>query len=212
MASIQKQALRSGLAFLGCDNDDDVPQWTTTEWPTLLGGWRSHHASVVVDHDEDQQTVLVAGGYNTNKYGSVRETSSVLLLSVGANEKKWKEGPDLNFCRMDHASVVCNGTVYILGGVSGAKAQAVIEKMDVVDLTRDTSAQWTTAKFSLMTGRKGCAAAVVKNRYIVVAGGISCDGYGGYGNNSVLSSVEIIDITEESPYAVTSGPSMNVAR
>ena len=209
MASIQQQALRSGLAFLGCKNNDDTPQWSTTEWPPLLGGRRSGNASVVVDHDKDQQTVVVTGGYIAERYGYTREMDSVLLLTVGADEKKWKEGPSLNFSRMNHAAVVCNGSVYIIGGATEGKWQTVIEKIDVVDLTLKTSGQWTEAKFSLMTtGRQGCAAAVVNNRYIVVAGGrdMHCSG------NSVLSSIEIIDTTVDGPYAVIYGPPMNVAR
>ena len=209
MTSIQEQALRSGLAFLGCDNDDDVPQWSTTEWPPMLDGWRFGHASVVVDHDKDQQTVVVTGGY---KPGERRETNSVLLLAVGANEKKWKEGPRLTFNRMNHTCVVCNGSVYIIGGETGGKSQTAIEKIDVMDLTRNTSRQqWTNAKYSLIDPeREGCAATVVNNRYIVVAGGKgyvydSC-------KRSVLSSVEIIDTINESPYAVIYGPSMKIPR
>ena len=209
MASIQEQALRSGLAFLGCDDDDDVPQWSTTEWPPMLDGQRSGHASVVVDHDKDQQTVVVTGGYKVDECGDSIAKSSVLLFAVGTGQKKWKEGPSLNFSRMNHAAVVCNGSVYIIGGGDEFKQRIVIEKIDVIDLTRDENAQWIEATHTLSSNQRyGCAAAVVNNRYIVVAGGMGNP----RNRNTVLSSVEIIDTIVESFCAVISGPSMNVAR
>ena len=170
----------------------------------MLDGRRHGHASVVVDHDEDQQTIVVTGEYLVEAY---RHTNSVLLLTMGSGEKKWKEGPSLNFSRSNHAAAVCNGSVYIIGGETDGKPQSVIEKIDIIDLTRDSSTQWTKEKYTLsISQRNRCAAAVVNNRYIVVAGGTKNL------SNPALSTVEIVDTTVESPYAVTSGPSMNVAR
>ena len=78
--TLQQQAQQSGLCFLEIDNNSEVPQWNTNDWPPLLGGWRRSHASVVLDHPEQHnnaQTVVVWGG---DKQGQ-GYTNSVLLMN-----------------------------------------------------------------------------------------------------------------------------------
>ena len=60
--TMQEQARLSGLEFL--DDSSLEPQWSTTreEYPPLLGGCRCGHASVVVDHDNEVQSIVVLGG------------------------------------------------------------------------------------------------------------------------------------------------------
>ena len=55
--TMQEQARLSGLEFL--DDSSLEPQWSTTreEYPPLLEGWRCGQASVVVDHDNEVQSV-----------------------------------------------------------------------------------------------------------------------------------------------------------
>ena len=69
MTRLHEEALRSGLGFVDSDNNTDASQWSSNEWPPLLGGWRWSHASIVLDHPEEDdkaQTVVVLGG---NKQG-----------------------------------------------------------------------------------------------------------------------------------------------
>ena len=57
--TMQEQARLSGLEFL--DDSSLEPQWSTTreEYPPLLG---HGHASLVVDHDNEEQSIVVLGG------------------------------------------------------------------------------------------------------------------------------------------------------
>ena len=201
---MQNEVKSSKLVFLDTDKDEE-PQWKTDSVPPLLGGWRSYHASVAVkDKETDQQTVVVIGGY---KSGDI--TNSVLLMNLGKDEKQWNEAPYLNQKRRGHAAVVCNGFVYVLGGFcNGCGYLNSIERIAVDDLlettcTTNNKKQWTTLNCRLSTPRNGCAAVVVHDRFIVVAGGY---------NGSYLSSTDIIDTVVKTQHTVIAGPSMKVAR
>ena len=85
-----------------------------------------------------------------------------------------------------------------------------IERTDVDDLMEVRSAststnQWTTLNCRLSTGRWGCCAVAVYNRYIVVIGGFKHE-------SPYLSSVDIIDTAVQSNHTMISGPSMTVPR
>ena len=204
--TLQRQAEQSGLCFMDSDNNSLAPHWNTNDWPPLLGGWRRSHASVVLDHpeqDDRAQTVVFLGGYN-NSQGY---TNSVLLMNLAEENKQWREGPPLNNRRCCHAAVVCNGGVYVIGGFNGSSLNS-IERIDVETLSsgslaNSTTNQWTTLNCRLSTAREGCSAVVVYNRYIVVMGGH---------NGHSLSSVDIIDTAVESNHTVIAGPSMTGPR
>ena len=134
-------------------------------------------------------------------------TNSVLLMNLAEENKHWREGPPLNSNRASHASVVCNGGVYVIGGFDGSYLNS-IERIDVEtlssgSLTSATSNQWTTLTCRMSTRRSGCSAVTVYNRYIVVVGGF---------NGNYTSSAEIIDSAVPSNHAVFAGPSMTVPR
>ena len=210
MTRLHEQALRSGLAFVDSDNDNSTTasQWNSNEWPPLLGGWRSYHASVVVDHPQQHdnaQTVVVLGGRQKNK----NCTNSVLLLDLAEENKQWREGPPLKDKRRCHAAVVCSGGVYLIGGHNGDSFLDSVERIDVEALCSgstaiSTSNQWTTLNCRLSTARQGCSAVPVSNRYIVIIGGII--------NTNYLSSVDIIDTAVKSNHTVIAGPSMEAPR
>ena len=204
MASIKEKALLSGLAFRGCDNDTK-PKWNSSKWPPFLDGEdREHYASVVVDHAEQQhQTVVVIGGEDDD-YETI---DSVFLLNVGEETKKWRKGPALNGPRSYHSAVVCNGGVYAIGG---GNQLDTIERIDVEDLLQvqssNNSKKWITLKCRLSTERDDSpGAAVVHNRFIVVAGGRNS-------TSGVLSSVDVIDTTVKDQHTVIAGPSLSVPR
>ena len=62
-STVQEDATLSGLVFTNLAENKE-PQWKDKEIPPLLGGWRSHHASVVLENPENQeeQAIVVLGG------------------------------------------------------------------------------------------------------------------------------------------------------
>ena len=195
--TLQEQAWQSGLVLL-----DEREEWNTNDWPLLEGGWRDHHASVVIDHPDtdnasnnNRQTVVVLGGHQQGQ----GVTNSVLVLNLAESHKQWREGPPMNKSREGHAAVVCNGGIYVIGGASGGYLDCM-ERIDSNDLSVHES-HWTTLTCRLSTQRFGCCAVAVHNRYIVVMGG--------YYNHRYLSSVDIVDTRN---HTVTAGPCRNVPR
>ena len=170
--TLQEQAQQSGLFVL-----DEKPKWKkNNDWPPLEGGWRLHHASVVLNpcnHDNKKgQTAVVLGG-NRKGHGA---TNSVLLLNLAEPHKKWREGPPMNKRREGHAAVVCNGGVYVMGGYNGASSSLdCVERMDAKDMLHSSTtttnsskkSHWTILNCKLLAGRHGCFAVAVRNRYIV---------------------------------------------
>ena len=204
--TLQKQAWQSGLVLL-----DETPEWNFEDWPPLEGGWRSSHATVVLDHlDTDnnnkhkRQTVVVLGGYQQGQ----GDVNSVLLLNLSESNKQWREGPSMDKKRSGHAAAVCNGGVYVMGGYNGSSLFDCIERIDEKDLLLSPlktniithASNWTTLTCRLSTQRWGCCAVAVHNQYTVMMGGY---------NGRYLSSVEIIDTNN---HIVTAGPSMTVPR
>ena len=201
--NIQVQASTSGLLFADRDRAP-TPQWRVQEWPPLLGGWRCNHAAVVLDDSEsvEEEHIVVLGGNRVDGY-----SNKVLLLNTHEAYRAWRPAPSMNERRSLHAAVVCNGSVYAIGGHNGFSHLKSIEKIDIADLLDTnstggtTTSQWTTlVDCSLSSARMGCVAQVVDNRYIVVAGGM---------NGRYLSAVDIIDTVEET---VLPGPPLNIAR
>ena len=194
--TLKEQAWQSGLVLL-----DETPRWNEDDWPPLEGGWRERHATVVLDH-----TVVVLGGVK-----QVGATNSVLVLNLAEPNKQWREGPPMNKKRCQHAAVVCNGGIYVIGGTDTAGSMSsldCLERIDSKDLLQSSftpsstyKSPWTTLNCRLSTTRMGCAAVTVHNRLIVVMGGwcIWKD----------LSSVDIIDTSN---HTVMEGPSMTVPR
>ena len=206
---LKEQAWQSGLVL-----SDETAEWNQNDWPPLVGGWRAGHTSVVLDHpDTDgndnnnnnkRQTVVVLGGYQTVQ-GAL---DSILVLNLAESTKQWREGPRMNQKRSGHATVVCNGGVYVMGGYNGSSVLDCIERIDEKDLLLSPlttniithASNWTTFTCRLSTQRWGCCAVAVHNRYIVTMGGY---------NGRNLSSVDIIDTNN---HTVIEGPSMTVPR
>ena len=151
----------------------------------------------------DEEIVVVMGGETAEE----EACNSVLLLNVNETDKKWREGPRLNEKRYCSASVVCNGTVFVIGGNNGDDDLDTVEAIEVGDLllapgADSTMNRWKTLDCRLSAKRSGCAAAAVHDRFIVVVGG----------HGSSFSSVDIIDTASKSQYAVVSGPPLNKGR
>ena len=199
--SLQKQAWQSAL-FL----PDATAEWNQNDWPPLEGGSRYRHSSVVLDHSDNnkEQTVVVLGGFQEGQGA----TNSVLLLNLTDPDKQWREGPPMNEKRDELAAVVCNGGVYVMGGYNNERILNCIEKIDANDLLQSSlttstthERHWTTLTCRLSTGRYGCCAVAVHNRYMVVMGGRYW--------RQTLASVDILDSTN---HTLISGPSMTAPR
>ena len=169
--TLQKQAWLSGLVLL----DDETPEWNFEDWPPLEGGWRWHHATVIIDHPDNnkEQTVVVLGGYRQ----APGATDSVLVLNLSDPDRQWREGPPMNKKRGGHAAALCNGGVYVMGGFNRVTLDC-IERIDANDLLQSSlttttthESHWTTLTCRLSTRRNGCCAVAVHDRYIVVMGG-----------------------------------------
>ena len=177
------------------------PQWSTTreEYPPLLGGLQYGHASLVVDHDNEVQSIVVLGG-RTKDHSA---TDSVIVWD--SSTKQWRQGPSLNKKRRWLAAVTCNGKVYAIGGWNGDVLDT-IESIDVASLlanTESSNRHWNTLSCRLSTSRYACAAVVVHDRYIVIMGGDN-------GSKS-LSTVEVLD-TLQNKIVPLSGVMMNSPR
>ena len=206
--TLKEQAWQSGLVLL-----DETFEWNENDWPSLEGGCRCHHATVVLDHSDKndnnnnkRQTVVVLGGMEPQ---NIYSSNSVLILKMADPDKQWREGPPMNKRRRAHAAVVCNGGVYVMGGDSLGSTLNCIERIDANDLlqsslttTTTQEGHWTTLKCRLSTKRRSCCAVAVHNRYIVISGGRDKE-------YTALSSVEILDTSND---IVTTGPSMNGPR
>ena len=216
---------------------DIVPgcgEWKDNDWPPLLGPWRYGHEAVVVPAPSSSSldskepvvaaVVVVLGGEHEDE--QVFDSVQWLPLVVGGGatttitttlkpQSSWQTGPSLNTPRSQHASVLCNGAIYAMGGFNGWSPLNSIERISVPDIwastssntrqkTTNTTRGWTTLSCRLQMGRIGCTAAVVQNRYIVVGGGQ-------YG--TILSSVEILDTRgRNNTITMVPGPSLCVPR
>ena len=208
MMKIQQQALLSGLTFAECKDKTSTPQWQSSDFPPLRGGWPRFYASVVVkDPGNDQEEIVVILG--GTEWRIPNGLNSVHLLMIGKEDKEWHEGPVMNEVRQDPAAVVCNGSVYAIGGWNGSSALDTMERISITDLIRPSSTSnsttaWTTLDCRLSAERERCAAVVVHERFIVVAGGWNFD--------HAVSSVDIVDTASNSQCSVSVGPSLREGR
>ena len=199
--TMQEQA--RGLEFL--DDSSLEPQWTTTreEYKPLWGGLRYGHASVVVGHGNEVQSIVVLGG----EMKDYVITDSVFVWDSSTNQ--WRQGPSLNEKRRFHAAETCNGKVYVIGGWNynnGCDSLDTIESIDVASLlaiSDSSNRHWDTVSCLLSTARTGCAAVVVHDRYIVIMGGMD--------DTERLSTVEVLDTLQHISVPL-SGLTMNLPR
>ena len=198
-SSIQEQAHLSELTFANEDNTLE-PQWRPCGRPSSLLGSRFDHASVVV-----QQIIVVLGG-NRPDDGT---TASVILWNMETNVGQ--EGSRMNEERCSPGAVVCNGSVYAIGGYNHSQHYYSrldsIERIHIEDLIPRPSIDqpqkpWTTLPCRLSTARSACAVTAVHDRFLVVVGGEH--------KGMPVSLVEIIDTTTATgPVScVVSGPSL----
>ena len=224
MNNVQQHAQLSGLVFTNLhsnsgeeEQDDPTPQWQTAPWPPMPMDLDDGHASIVIHQPDNQGRILVVmGGCWLNEFTF---TYGVLWVNLDYDEDEtttmaWREAPSMNEKRHYAAAVVCNGSLYAIGGQqtadtrNGHQVLDTIEKIDINDLQwsdkNDTIACWKTLECRLSSGKWGHAAAVVQGRFIVVAGGSAVE--------KALASVDILDTCSESQCVIISGPPLNVAR
>ena len=131
---VREQRRFSGLV-LG-SNPEEPAEWTRNDqnWPPLE---LSVHASVVVNppNNINEQIVVVVGG---EKLGEPANNSVLLFFNAAEQSTRyrlWIEGPAMNEARSFHAAVVCNGSVYTIGGHNYRRfCLNTIERIDIIDL------------------------------------------------------------------------------
>ena len=171
-STVEEDATLSVLVFTNLAENEE-PQWKDQEIPPLVGGWRSHHASVVVENpeNEEEETIVVVGGQTETESAS----DSVVVFNVEKNSKQWREGPKMKRQRRGHAAVVCNGLVFAIGGYqrfSRLKTETIeyIRVADLLEISMESKRKrWKTLDARLSSARDDLTATVVRNRYIVVA-------------------------------------------
>ena len=200
--TMQEQARLSGLEFL--DDSSLEPQWSTTtreEYPPLLEGRRWGHASVVVENDNELQSIVVLGGETKDHPVS----DSVIVWD--SSTKQWRQGPSLNEKRVYLAAETCNGKVYVIGGWNDKLHNVdTIECIDIASLlaiSDSSNCQWQNLSCRLSTAKRACAVVVVHGRYIVIMGG--------FNGRKSLSTVEVLD-TLQNKVVPLSGLTMNSPR
>ena len=204
-----REAELSGLTFM---DNQEAPHWQVADWPPLPFESEAIHASVVVNDP---------GGHNSKTgrttvvvLSSTHESNMVHFLQVDDTTQNlcWRVGPSMNQTRLFLAAVICRGYVYAVGDFYDT-----IERIEIQDLLGNSSQSssptnnkrrgWTTLECRLSKKRYGCSAVVVKERFIVVAGGFEM---------STLASIEILDTAASTNSAsgvvVRAGPPMNVSR
>lgn len=177
-----KEALLSGFV------SQPVPRWTTDD-NARLHRKRYHHGSVSINNNR----VLVVGGHEEdNEKGTLR---SVEVYENDGWNKKW---PKLNQHRAEHATVVCNNVLYIMGGCNDAGA--CLDSIEYLNLSSKTP-KWKVLHVSLATARHGCTAVAV-GRYIYIIGG----------KNAAGDSLDSVQVFDTATYKIFSGPFLNTKR
>ena len=216
MHNVREQALLSGLVFTdrAGSQGDEEPQWQETKWPPFPPSRFLNHAPLIVNHPSapSEQTVVVFGLlWSGMTSETLTFTSSIVFWNTDNGEKAWRQGPTTNQLRVHTAAVVCNGALYTIGGTTciscnDSSLLDTIERIPVKDFLSLSSTgskdekQWRTLECRLTSPRYACAAAVVRDRFIIVAGG---------NNKFPVATVDILDTSSE---RVLSGPPLNVAQ
>ena len=146
-------------------------------------------------------------------------------LNVDQDTMAWRKALPMNEDRRFFAAVVCHGALYAIGGQYSEYIGAgydTIERIDIDDLfcpscMDNETKQWMTLECRLSSGRGGCAAVAVQDRFIVVAGGNPgtslASVVGGNPGMTSLAPVDILDTqSSESQCVIISRPSLNAAR
>ena len=215
----------SGLTFT--TDNEAAPNWQVADWPPLPFDLSEHNAC-----DTSVASVVVqnpAAGHNSKSGTSTvvvlsthNESNMVHFLEVDDTTQNlcWRIRPSMNRTRLSLAAVVCRGYLYAIGGMcmNSEERLDTMERIDIQELlgsslhgspSTNNQGGWTTLECHLSEKRWGCSAAVVKERFIVVAGG---EGY-----MSTHTSIDILDTAASSTQnpcgvSVLAGPPMNIRR
>ena len=165
-------ALMSGTATLA-SAQPVYPRWDFTGNPATPR--RLYTATLLADGK-----VLVAGGLNNT--GNSCSSGRCLILNTAElydpATGKWTNTGNLNLARGEHtATLLANGKVLVVGGVSGSA------RLNSAELYDPVTGAWSSTG-NLNTGRFGHTATLLTNGKVLVAGGY---------DGSLLASTELYD-------------------
>ena len=188
--TMQEQIELSGLEIMSSLSSSSLSssssqlQWNSTnQWSPLLGGGRQYQACVTIKSGNENggggQTIVVIGG----RMHRVGCTNSVIVWDPST--KRLRNGPSLNDRRHDLVAVVCRDKVYAIGGdnnyhgyttldtIESIQVSSLLETMETSMTTRQNNNQWTRLQCRLSSPRNKCVAVVVRNRYVIILGGVN---------------------------------------
>ena len=122
------------------------------------------------------------------------------ILDLAAASPAWVAGPSLTTARNSLGLAALGNKLYAVGGVNG---EAFLASTEILDLAAASPA-WVAGP-SLITARQGPGLAALGGKLYAVGG------HGAGRTGSCLTSVEILDLTANSPTWVA-GPSLATAR
>lgn len=183
----------------GFELERPAPKWINL--PDFLHRNRCSHGAVVLDREE--QKILVVGGWeDANHTTPLRSVEVYDRLSNKWKNKKW---PKLNQCRAEHATVLLDNKVYVIGGRT---CDELLDSIECLDLSSssNTTPKWTILDVKLPTKKSACTAVAV-NSIIYIMGGYTTSPSSD--KNNALDSVAIFDAKAMKLYK---GPSLKTAR
>ena len=219
-------------------SNNNLGQWRQ-EWPKLKHGGRHNHASVVLD---DNDMVIVLGGnvqgYTTNSVIVLPTSSSssskwldgppmnnrrTLLAAVICNNFLYAiGGEEVDFRVWDTIERISLSTLMMMRTV-----QQMTSSRSISNISNNNNNNWELMSTRLSSPRYGCAAVAVHNRFVVVLGGGRRRNNNHHNNNHhggggisehgemmplLLSTIDIIDTTNDMAITVSVGPSMILNR
>jgi hypothetical protein len=177
-----KELLLSGF------QSEPAPRWNDANLAVLHRARYSHGAVVLPG-----QKVLVAGGYEEQNASALR---SVEVHDHQHWDKKW---PKLNQRRAEHATVMCNNSVVVLGGCNDD--DGCLDSIEFLNLSAK-SPKWKVLNAKLSNKIRGCTAICVGSYVYIIGGKTGVVG-------SCLDSVDILDTATSK---VFKGPSLTTRR
>ncbi len=143
---------------------------------------RAFHTSHVLD---DKHVILIGGYSRTSIFDTTEVNYLAEIIEVGGDRSRTVTLPMFQGRAMHTSTVLPNGDILVVGGLSARGANTSIEQYNAA--TR----KFTPWRKSLKLGRGGHSATLLKDGRVVIVGGIDS-------NNKAIDSIEILNPKDQS--------------